>query len=74
MDGWIWHRCPIHATQPKHNAAFWRTKLAGNRTRDRFVNRILRARGWRVLRIWEHELTKKHERRLLARLRRVLPA
>jgi very-short-patch-repair endonuclease len=30
--------------------------------------------GWKVLRIWEHELTKQNERRLLARLRRMLPA
>jgi hypothetical protein len=30
----------------------------------------LRRAGWRVLRIWEHELTRRNERRLLARLRR----
>jgi DNA mismatch endonuclease (patch repair protein) len=42
--------------------AFWRRKLVGNKTRDRVVNRVLRRAGWRVLRIWEHELqkTKKH--------------
>jgi very-short-patch-repair endonuclease len=28
--------------------------------------------GWRVLRIWEHELTKKNEARLPGRLRRAL--
>jgi DNA mismatch endonuclease (patch repair protein) len=39
--------------------------------RDR-ANRTLRVEGWRVLRIWEHELTKQNERRLLARLRRLL--
>jgi DNA mismatch endonuclease (patch repair protein) len=42
--------------------AFWRRKLAGNKTRDRLVDRTLRHSDWRVLRIWEHELqkTKKH--------------
>ena len=35
---------------------FWREKLAGNRARDRFVTRQLRRQGWRVIRIWEHEL------------------
>lgn len=45
-------------------------QVATNKARDRLVNRTLRQRGWRVLRIWEHELTKKNERRLLARIRR----
>ncbi len=70
VDGCFWHGCPIHATQPRQNARFWREKIARNQARDRLVNRTLRARGWKVLRIWEHELTKKRERRLLARLRR----
>ena len=70
VDGCFWHGCPRHATKPRHNAAFWRRKLAANRTRDRRVNRTLRAAGWRVLRIWEHELAKRNERRLAARLRR----
>ena len=38
--------------------AFWRRKLAGNKARDRVVNRNLRRAGWRVVRIWEHELAK----------------
>jgi len=58
-------------TEPKGNAAFWRKKLAGNRARDRFVNRRLRSNGWKVLRIWEHELTAKNAARLLERIRRV---
>ena len=72
VDGCFWHGCPLHATQPKQNAAFWREKIAANQARDRFVTRTLRAQGWRVLRIWEHDLTRKNERRLLSRLRRVV--
>ena len=71
VDGCFWHACPIHATQPKNNAEFWQAKIARNVARDRLVNRTLRAKGWRVMRIWEHELTRKYERRLLARLRRI---
>jgi DNA mismatch endonuclease (patch repair protein) len=70
VDGCFWHGCPLHATSPKTNAAFWRNKIAANRTRDRLVTRTLRARGWTVLRIWGHELKPAHERRLLNRLRR----
>ena len=74
VDGCFWHACPIHATRPRHNAAFWRQKLAANRTRDRRVNRALRAAGWRVLRIWEHALARRQEARLANRIRRFLDA
>ena len=83
VDGCFWHGCPKHATKPANNKAFWKKKLAGNKTRDRVVNRALRragrvkwrghhAAGWRVLRIWEHELAKKNEARLLRRLTPVI--
>lgn len=56
VDGCFWHGCPKHGTQPKGNREFWKTKLDANKARDRSVSRMLRARGWRVVRIWEHEL------------------
>ena len=68
VDGCFWHGCPRHATRPKTNAAFWRKKIATNKARDRRVNRLLRHLGWTVLRIWEHELSRKNETRLLRRL------
>jgi len=72
VDGCFWHACPIHATKPKHNAAFWREKLAGNQRRDARVTRTLRRAGWRVLRVWEHELARKNELKLLRRIQRVV--
>jgi DNA mismatch endonuclease (patch repair protein) len=44
----------------------------GGQARDRLVNQTLRRAGWRVLRVWEHELAKKNEARLLRRLLPVL--
>ncbi len=58
VDGCFWHGCPKHATWPAHNRAFWQRKLTGNKARDRLVTRTLRRQGWRVLRIWEHELAR----------------
>jgi DNA mismatch endonuclease (patch repair protein) len=69
VDGCFWHGCPKHATWPKNRAAFWRNKIEGNRTRDRLVSRQLRRLGWHVVRIWEHELARKHRHHLLRRLR-----
>lgn len=54
IDGCFWHGCPQHATHPKSNADWWRTKLERNITRDRETTEHLTARGWTVLRFWEH--------------------
>jgi hypothetical protein len=32
------------------------SKLAGNKKRDALVTRTLRRAGWKVVRIWEHQL------------------
>lgn len=69
VDGCFWHACPRHTTKPRSNVTYWRRKFAANRARDRRVNRALRRAGWRVLRIWEHELAKRREARLVARIR-----
>jgi DNA mismatch endonuclease (patch repair protein) len=74
VDGCFWHSCPKHASQPMSNQEFWATKLARNKARDRLVMRTLKQRGWRVLRVWQHELSRNNERQLLQRLRRVIPA
>jgi DNA mismatch endonuclease, patch repair protein len=72
VDGCFWHGCPLHGHTPRSREAYWIPKLARNKSRDRFVTRALRQRGWRVLRIWEHELGRKNEARLLRRIRRAL--
>lgn len=72
VDGCFWHGCPKHATQPKNNRMFWRRKLSANRRRDSVVNRALRKAGWRVLRIWEHELARKFQARLVRRIHRAV--
>lgn len=72
VDGCFWHCCPLHATQPATNRAFWGKKLARNKARDLLVNRTLRKAGWRVLRIWQHELARRNEARLARRIRAAL--
>ena len=70
VDGCFWHGCPRHGTSPAGHAGFWRRKFAANRARDRRNNRQLRAAGWRVLRLWEHELRRAGRPALLRKLRR----
>ncbi|MFI5762629.1 very short patch repair endonuclease [Streptomyces sp. NPDC051563] len=55
VDGCFWHGCPDHATWPRRNAEFWRSKIEGNRARDRDTDARLAESGWLSLRVWEHE-------------------
>lgn len=55
LDGCFWHGCPIHGTNPKNNAAWWRNKIDTNIARDRDTDTRLREAGWTVIRVWEHE-------------------
>jgi DNA mismatch endonuclease (patch repair protein) len=72
VDGCFWHCCPLHANLPANNRAFWRGKLAANRRRDRLVTHSLRKAGWRVVRIWEHDLKRGRHAAVLRRIRRAL--
>jgi DNA mismatch endonuclease, patch repair protein len=74
VDGCFWHNCPKHSNTPVNNRDFWVAKLGANRRRDALVGRTLRAKGWRVLRVWEHELTRRNEVRLTGRIRRAIDA
>lgn len=55
VDGCFWHGCPIHGTQAKTNAEFWKNKIEQNQVRDLDTNEQLKKAGWRVVRVWEHE-------------------
>lgn len=72
VDGCFWHGCPRHHRLPRTRRAFWRAKVMGNRRRDRRVDRELRALGWSVLRIWEHDLRVARLPAVLRRLARRL--
>ena len=55
VDGCFWHRCPIHGTSPRVNSPYWAAKLDRNVARDKRNDSALQERGWRVIRIWEHD-------------------
>jgi DNA mismatch endonuclease (patch repair protein) len=55
MDGCFWHGCPEHHTKSATNAEYWAEKVRRNRERDIETDRMLREKGWLVIRVWEHE-------------------
>jgi len=73
IHGCFWHRhrkCK-YAYTPKTRTEFWNTKFSGNIKRDREVQFELKQLGWRVLIIWECEISDKTK--LTRRIRRTLP-
>lgn len=70
VDGDFWHGWRLSSWEHKLTD-FWRDKLRANRVRDQRNFRRLRRNGWKVMRIWEHQIEQKEQlRRLLQRLRR----
>lgn len=59
IDGCFWHKCPKCFIKPETNKSFWNKKIDTNVKRDGIVNSELKEKGWKVIRIWEHELWKE---------------
>ena len=71
-DGCFWHGCPECRHAPiKSNRKYWEAKVERNRARDKITTRKLHRSGWRVLRLWEHEL-RFSLGRVVARIARAL--
>ena len=60
VNGCFWHghRGCRNYTVPKTNTEFWVAKVARNQERDQVVWRMLEAKGWSVVIVWECELKK----------------
>ena len=56
MDSCFWHGCPEHFRIPKTNVDFWKNKINRNRKRDHEADDVLKKEGWKIVRIWEHQL------------------
>ncbi len=56
IDGCFWHGCPLHYARPRTREAFWSAKLVTNIERDSRLSLGLTDAGWKVIRLWEHEV------------------
>jgi DNA mismatch endonuclease (patch repair protein) len=61
VDGDFWHGWRLPVWEHKLSK-FWREKLRANRARDARNIRRLRTSGWRVVRVWQHEITRDPEK------------
>lgn len=71
VDGCFWHRHPgcKFCYTPKSRSEFWLPKFERNIARDRLVTRTLRKAGWKVVRIWQCQLSTRRQARVIARIR-----
>lgn len=64
VHGCFWHRCPRHGKLPKTRTKWWAAKFEANRRRDALARAALRALGWVVVTVWEHEPAASAARRI----------
>lgn len=72
VNGCFWHNhtnCN-RAKLPSTNRTFWKRKILGNKQRDQRIARLLRKKGWHVIRIWQCNL--REPERVIKRLKRIV--
>jgi DNA mismatch endonuclease (patch repair protein) len=68
VDGCFWHGCTEHRSLPVSNAAFWKQKIEATARRDEQQAAWLRAAGWSVVRVWEHDVPERALQAILDRV------
>jgi len=61
VDGDYWHGWRFPTWKDKLSS-YWKGKIERNRRRDLCNFRKLRRKGWRVIRVWEHEVERDAKR------------
>lgn len=69
VNGCFWHKHNCERfVWPSSNEEYWRSKIFGNVERDKRSISSLKEAGWKVIVVWECELTKAEAESRLARL------
>jgi DNA mismatch endonuclease, patch repair protein len=72
VRGCFWHShggvC-VNSRIPSTRRSYWRRKLSATRARDAKNTELLRGAGWKVIEVWECEISKRRLTRLRSQLR-----
>lgn len=60
VDGCFWHGHNCRNINPKNNKNYWQQKITKNKKRDILVNKTLKNKNWKIIRIKECELKKEN--------------
>jgi DNA mismatch endonuclease (patch repair protein) len=58
IDGDFWHGYNWQKLGKVPPRKYWQKKISKNIARDKKNTALLRKKGWKVIRLWEHELKK----------------
>ncbi|OGZ93515.1 MAG: hypothetical protein A2528_02830 [Candidatus Staskawiczbacteria bacterium RIFOXYD2_FULL_37_9] len=58
IDSCFWHGCKKHCRIPEAHRDYWVKKINRNKKRDKEVNAYYKKLGWKILRVWEHDIPK----------------
>lgn len=56
VDSCFWHGHPTKCRLPNSNTIYWKNKIAGNKARDKVVNKYYKQKGWAILRFWDYQI------------------
>jgi len=56
IDSCFWHGCKKHCRIPTAHKSYWTEKISRNAERDKEVMKHYKKDGWKVFRVWEHEV------------------
>lgn len=68
IDGEFWHGYTLERRK-NDLPIYWAQRIIVNVKRDKRNRAELRRRGWQVMRVWEHELSKSQRDQTLNRIR-----
>lgn len=58
LDSCFWHGCKTHCRMPATRKAYWVAKIERNIQRDKEVRLYYKKKGWKIFRIWEHNINE----------------
>lgn len=59
VDGCFWHGHTCLKPRDSLKDGYWREKIERNKNRDNFVNQVLKAESWNIVRVWECKIVNK---------------
>lgn len=62
IDGDFWHGYQFIKLKQRLPRKYWLAKIERNVKRDKSYRAKLKNKGWKILRIWEHELLEKPDK------------
>ncbi len=62
LDSCFWHGCKKHCQIPIARKKYWTEKIERNKQRDKEVNSYYKKVGWKIIRVWEHDIKRNLEK------------